>query len=120
MVMHHASGLSKFRLGLVQMLVGADKAANLVRAAKLVKEAASNGAQVIALPVSEVYLIGTSEITQLDYAPVIQPPTIASSLESLGTRLATHRTLGLAIEYLKPDSFCSTQHSGIVLVVSWL
>ena len=56
MVMHHASGLSKFRLGLVQMLVGADKTANLVRAAKLVKEAASNGAQVIALPVSEVYL----------------------------------------------------------------
>ena len=45
-------GLSKFRLGLVQMLVGADKAANLVRAAKLVKEAASNGAQVVALPVS--------------------------------------------------------------------
>ena len=45
-------GLSKFRLGMVQMLVGADKAANLVRAAKLVKEAASNGAQVVALPVS--------------------------------------------------------------------
>ena len=46
------SDLSKFRLGLVQMLVGADKAANLVRAAKLVKEGASNGAQVVALPVS--------------------------------------------------------------------
>ena len=44
-------GFGKFKLGLVQMAVGADKAANLVRAASLVKEAASNGAQVIALPV---------------------------------------------------------------------
>ena len=48
------SGLRKFRLGLVQMAVGADKAANLVRAASLVKEAASNGAQVIALPVGSI------------------------------------------------------------------
>jgi hypothetical protein len=53
---HQTIGLGKFRLGLVQMLVSADKPANLVRAAKLVKEAASSGAQVIALPVSEVIL----------------------------------------------------------------
>ena len=37
------------------MAVGADKAANLVRAATLVKEAASNGAKVVALPVSIGY-----------------------------------------------------------------
>ena len=34
------------------MSVGADKAANLIRATASVKEAASNGAQVVALPVS--------------------------------------------------------------------
>ena len=50
----HAGGVTNFKLGMVQMAVGADKAANLVRAASLVKEAASNGAQVIALPVSRV------------------------------------------------------------------
>ena len=50
------SGLRKFRLGMVQMAVGADKAANLVRAASLVKEAAGNGAKVVALPVCEVVL----------------------------------------------------------------
>ena len=38
------------------MAVGADKAANLVRAASLVKEAAGNGAKVVALPVREVVL----------------------------------------------------------------
>ena len=39
------------------MSVGADKAANLVRAAKLVKEAATNGAQVISLPVGLLYKV---------------------------------------------------------------
>ena len=34
------------------MTVGEDKAANLARAAGLVKEAASKGAQLVALPVS--------------------------------------------------------------------
>lgn len=52
MVDTHLLGLRTFRLGMIQMSVGVDKAANLVRATSFVKEAASNGAKVIALPVS--------------------------------------------------------------------
>lgn len=44
--------LARFRIGLVQMTVGEDKAANFARAANLVREAARNGAQLVALPVS--------------------------------------------------------------------
>jgi len=39
-----------FRLALVQLSVGANKAENLARCGKLVREAASNGAKVVALP----------------------------------------------------------------------
>ena len=46
------AGLGRFRLGMVQMTVGADKASNLLRAGSLVKKAAMNGAQVVVLPVS--------------------------------------------------------------------
>lgn len=46
------AGLRKFRIGLVQMTVGEDKAANFARAASLVREAAKKGAQLVALPVS--------------------------------------------------------------------
>jgi len=48
----HTVGLRKFRLALVQLAVGADKAANLQRASQKIREAAENGAQVVALPVS--------------------------------------------------------------------
>ncbi len=43
---------SKFKIALVQLAVGASKPANLERAGSLVREAASNGAKLIALPVS--------------------------------------------------------------------
>ena len=46
------TGLRKFRLAMVQLAVGADKMANLKRAEGLVREAASNGAQIVSLPVS--------------------------------------------------------------------
>ena len=49
---NHTAGLRQFRLALVQLAVGADKAANLQRASQKVKEAAENGAKVVALPVS--------------------------------------------------------------------
>ena len=39
-----------FRLGLIQLLAGSNKATNLQRATEFVREAASNGAQVIVLP----------------------------------------------------------------------
>lgn len=46
-----AAGLRrKFRVGLVQMTVGEDKAANFARAANLVRNAARKGAQLVALP----------------------------------------------------------------------
>ena len=41
-----------FRFSMIQLLVGKDKASNLLRAGKLIREAANKGAQVIALPVS--------------------------------------------------------------------
>ena len=46
-----AAGLRCFKLALVQLAVGADKAANLTRAGRLVREAAKKGAKVVALPV---------------------------------------------------------------------
>ena len=53
----HAAGLCLFRLALVQLAVGADKAANLQRASQKIKEAARNGAKVVALPVCMVSII---------------------------------------------------------------
>ena len=46
---------SEFRLALVQLAVGASKADNLSRAARLIKEASKEGAKVVALPVSICY-----------------------------------------------------------------
>ncbi len=41
----------RFKLALVQMAVGADKAANVRRACQMVKEAVQNGAGMVVLPV---------------------------------------------------------------------
>ena len=41
----------RFKLALVQMSVGADKAANVRRACQMVKEAVQNGAGMVVLPV---------------------------------------------------------------------
>ncbi len=43
---------NKFKVALIQLAVGASKPANLERAGSLIREAASNGAKLIALPVS--------------------------------------------------------------------
>ena len=43
---------SFFKLGLIQLAVGSDKATNLSRAVEKVREAAQNGANIVALPVS--------------------------------------------------------------------
>ena len=42
--------MTTFRLGLIQLAVGANKAANVQRACDKVREAAANGAKVISLP----------------------------------------------------------------------
>ena len=42
--------MSSFRLGLVQLAVGANKVANLARVTEKVAEASKNGAQVVSLP----------------------------------------------------------------------
>ena len=47
-----AAQASVFRIALVQLAVGADKATNLSRATEKVREASKNGANVVALPVS--------------------------------------------------------------------
>ena len=44
--------VSKLKIALVQMAVGADKVANLRKAVQAVKEATRNGANIVALPVS--------------------------------------------------------------------
>lgn len=41
-----------FRLALVQLAVGSDKATNLSRASEKVREATQNGANIVVLPVS--------------------------------------------------------------------
>ena len=41
----------KFRVALVQLAVGSDKATNLSRAAEKVREASQKGANIVALPV---------------------------------------------------------------------
>ena len=43
-----------FKFSMIQLLVGADKAANLLRAGRLVREAASKGAQVVACSTSKL------------------------------------------------------------------
>lgn len=42
---------NRFRVALVQLAVGKDKATNLSRAAEKVREASQNGANIVALPV---------------------------------------------------------------------
>ena len=47
----------RFRIALVQLAVGSDKAANLSRAVLKIKEAAQNGANIVTLPVSAPSLL---------------------------------------------------------------
>jgi len=42
-----------FRIALVQLAVSSNKAQNLLRARDKIKEAVSNGAKIVALPVSK-------------------------------------------------------------------
>lgn len=51
MVWRGLKGLGGMRIGIVQLLVGKDKAANLRRAVEKVNEAARNGAKLVVLPV---------------------------------------------------------------------
>ena len=62
-----------FRLALVQLAVTASKADNLSRAAKLIKEAASKGAKVVALPECFNSPYGTSYFPE--YAETIPGPS---------------------------------------------
>lgn len=47
-----AAQASAFRIALVQLAVGSDKATNLSRATEKVREASKNGAKFVTLPVS--------------------------------------------------------------------
>ena len=72
------SGLRKFRLALVQLAVGADKAANITRAEGMVREAAQNGAKIVSLPVNNFRL-------SLCYIIVIPPCRSASTAHTVRT-----------------------------------
>ena len=82
-------GLRQFRLALVQLAVGADKAANLQRASRMVREAAENGAQVVALPVSggpgTLLSLGSYEYLHPSFLPrnVSTLPMVPSTLPSM-------------------------------------
>lgn len=49
--------ISEFRIALVQLAVTSNKAQNLLRAKDKIKEAASNGAKIIALPVGFAFTL---------------------------------------------------------------
>ena len=66
------TGLNRFQLALVQLAVGRDKAANLQRAAGMVREAAKKGAQVIVLPVSDWHT--SNQLYVLSHRKLVKPP----------------------------------------------
>lgn len=49
--------ISEFRIALVQLAVTSNKAQNLLRAKDKIKEAASNGAKIVALPVGFAWFL---------------------------------------------------------------
>lgn len=69
-----------FRLALVQLAVTASKQDNLTRAAKLIKEAASNGANIVALPECFNSPYGTSYFPE--YAEPIPGPSTKTLAQS--------------------------------------
>lgn len=79
--------LSKFKIALVQMAVGADKAANLRKAVQTVREASENGANIVALPVSWARMIPLSTSTPL-FAKCYPRTSLARcvSCADIGTR----------------------------------
>ena len=76
-VLFFLSSANKFRIALIQLLVGADKSVNLSRAANFIREAASKGAQVIVLPECFNSPYGTS------YFPEYCEPIPGESTECL-------------------------------------
>ena len=69
-----------FRLALIHMKVGADKAANLKHAQELIQEAARNKADIVALPVSPpCRQAAKGRWLTLTHAPGLVPPTWARS-----------------------------------------
>jgi len=80
------------RLGLVQMAMDADPDDNIIRAQRLIGEAAGRGAQIICLPemFNTLYFCRTQDTAQFDSAEPIPGPTITRMQE-------TARTLGVVI-----------------------
>ena len=72
--------MSKFRLALIQLAVSASKPDNLARAARLVKEAASKGANIVALPECFNSPYGTSYFPE--YAEAIPGPSTDALVKS--------------------------------------
>ena len=55
---------TKFKIALVQLAVGADKAANLKNAVQAVREASGKGANLVALPVCQPFTDSTYPCTK--------------------------------------------------------
>lgn len=72
--------MSKFRLALIQLAVGASKQDNLARATHLVKEAAIKGANIVALPECFNSPYGTSYFPE--YAEPIPGPSTETLVKS--------------------------------------
>lgn len=72
--------MSKLRLALIQLAVSASKSDNLIRASRLVKEAASKGANIVALPECFNSPYGTSYFPE--YAESIPGPSTDSLVKS--------------------------------------
>lgn len=77
------------------MHVGSDKRANLERATELVRDAASRGAQLVALP--ELFFWGGPVAREVEEAEAIPGPTTAA-LSSLAAELGIHLVAGSILE----------------------
>lgn len=59
--------ISAFKIGLVQMAVGADKKKNIAEAVKMIHCAKEQGAQLVALPECFNSPYGTSKLKEKEY-----------------------------------------------------
>lgn len=90
----------KFLAAAVQMLASDDKAANLKEAQHWVRQAAGQGAQVIALP--EVFIWRGSKKLEREFAEEIPGPS-STALAELARELKIHLLAGSILEAI-PDS----------------
>jgi predicted amidohydrolase len=90
----------KFRVAAIQMLASADKAANLDEAARWIRKAAAEGAQLAALP--EVFMWRGEKNKEREAAEPVPGPT-SEPMSSLARELQIHILAGSILEAI-PES----------------